>query len=269
MGPEFDVFVSDKFEFLASSFSSKRAEDALRSLFPILNQDYLFVSDGTLLGILREDALISHDSDLDFGVLVKKNQVPPNSFLDLEVIRTVSWCGLPMQIAYNYNETIVDFLFYYEGYTPNFLIHCQPETLLKIPLNFVKPLKKHKFRDFEINIPNSSTDFFVWSYGEDWQVPQQSKGNWFDEYPNLFLLNEIIDFDLDLQSRKILKMAAVLEHKNIGEDSHPTENETVLMMELNEARGILRAMMTSTSWRITLPLRVVSNFIKYLRSKIG
>jgi hypothetical protein len=269
MGPEFDVFVSDEFESLASNFSSKQAEKALRNLLPTLSVDNLFVSDGTLLGILRDDALISHDSDVDFGIVIKKNEIPPTNILNFEVIRKVSWCGLPMQIAYNYHETIIDFLFYYEGFTPSFLIHCQPETLLKIPVDYILPLKKSMFKDSEIKVPNQPTEFFVWSYGLDWQFPQQSKGNWFAEYPNLFSLSEVNDFELDLQSMKILELARASE-LNMDEGFILTQHkEMKLRQELDMANLRLTGLLNSTSWRITRPIRVVSRFFKnYLFPRI-
>jgi hypothetical protein len=150
------------------------------------------VSDGTLLGYLRNGRLIDHDNDIDFDVLYSKNNIDKikNIAKQLGLIRCreVIYKRRIQQLTYyDKNEIIYDFIFWNEG--GKFLLnYSEPGYVRIMPDEFLRDLKKCTYGDLELEIPVNSLQWLEFRYGKSWSMPKKYKGDWKDECGDLFRL---------------------------------------------------------------------------------
>jgi hypothetical protein len=142
----------------------------------------LRVSDGTLLGLVRDEALIPHDNDVDFDVVWSKKSVDDVRSIakseDWRLIREVKYCGRIQQLAYHdVDGAIFDFIFWAvdERFSINF---SEPHAYRVMPSKFLTELVSSDVRGFEYDVPDSLDDWLVYRYGLNWEVPQSAKGDW-------------------------------------------------------------------------------------------
>lgn len=167
--------------------SKKQAKIALQDLieaFDMYNIP-LFVISGTLLGILREDNFLGHDTDLDTGVfdnidinkmieVVQKKGcflVLPNRTKSCLRVKHIN--GTPIDIFIHYRTTND---YFHEGVKVRW--HNSPFTLKAI-----------NFNGITVHIPNDPTKYLVENYGRDWNVPKIDFDSSID-CPNSTIINK-------------------------------------------------------------------------------
>lgn len=159
-----------------TDFSIKQLKD-LKDVDKVLNHgtkhmtgDW-FISDGTLLGFIREGDFIKDDTDIDVAVYAPHDQkhiVIP----DMTLIRTSEYNGRPTQTAYMKDNVIFDIYYYYDD-----IIEGKWTTVAdlgKIPLNRYEltPLET-KYGIYPA--PKEAEHYLTSRYG-DWRTPSRSKG---------------------------------------------------------------------------------------------
>lgn len=140
------------------------------------------ISDGTLLGLLRDGRLIHHDNDIDFDLEYSIENVmlvrayARNSGWVLG--REVEYKRRTQQLTFFDGELeIFDFIFWDIGsrFATNF---SEPKCIRIMDPNFLKKLKNFELDGAVFKIPENETDWLEYRYGKSWNVPENSKGNW-------------------------------------------------------------------------------------------
>ena len=147
------------------------------------------VSDGTLLGILREKKLIDHDNDIDFDVEwneeAEKNIKLNAKKYNWKMIRKVFYNHKVQQLTYfDSEEVIFDFIFWMtdERFAISF---CEPGFYRVMEAKYLKDLKKFVLNQSVFLIPEDEIGWLKFRYGENWNVPQSTKKDWKDDCGDL------------------------------------------------------------------------------------
>ena len=176
--------------------------DDLKSIFDefcIIN----FSDFGTLLGLKREKKLLSHDLDLDYGII---NEGFKREDINLNLERI----GFRLWRNYIYNNTIVQSSYYYKTIKVDINFYQVKNDRLKTWLFYRKPKTSYKKNErnivemnydnitktksitvdgYSINIPQNSISFLKQKYGGSWKTPDKNWIYW--DSPSGKLLDEI------------------------------------------------------------------------------
>jgi hypothetical protein len=140
------------------------------------------ITDGTLLGMVRDGHLIKHDNDIDFDVIASSGSESMIRNLACEkkwtIGREVFFDNKLQQLAfYDKNQLIIDFLFWYkEG---GFCVNFSERNHVRIqPSNFFMNLKSEYYSSLLLRVPKKIDEWLIYRYGENWMIPDGSKGDW-------------------------------------------------------------------------------------------
>ena len=177
-----------EYQFCTFDLLKPLPSNALDKLNFLLDADVHFeslqirVSDGTLLGLVRDGCLIKHDNDIDFDVIWSKSAEKKISKLaklkKWTLIRKVVFHGRIQQLAYyDQDEVIFDFIFWVadERFCINF---SEPGCYRVMPSAFLTNLKDKEINGVCYQIPEKIEEWLIYRYGSDWKVPQFEKGDW-------------------------------------------------------------------------------------------
>lgn len=171
---------------LYNELSSKQLTFA-RTLFDMddiltkYNQIY-FLASGTLLGAIRENKFIEHDTDIDLGIFVQ--DYDPN--IETEILKTFKLkhrlgnIQTGYEISFIHPDTNINidiFLYYPEGdylWCPSFFNICdRAKNKICRWKNSVFGLKTIQFLSRNFNIPDDPERYLEESYGKEWRVPKK------------------------------------------------------------------------------------------------
>ena len=152
-----------------------------------------FVDFGTLLGFIREGDFLTHDLDIDIGVLVEDDNTRKR------VRNALVNGGCKLNSTSIYNSTITresyaflgikfDVGFYETGgkdsicylfYVPNDT-HLMPNErhVVRMRYSSIDGVEKRRFTDITINIPKDSERLLEEKYGADWRIPDKNWVYW-------------------------------------------------------------------------------------------
>lgn len=155
----------------------EKAESNLKEIAKILDELNCnwWVEAGTCLGAIRENKFIDHDTDIDIGLtdkdkiwyiargLLEKGFSLIHDFGTIENGYEFSWRKWGVK---------VDFFIFYEDLNRDILWHSawknKKQLFFEFPKRLFKDLKRIKFFDFEVNIPNPVEEYLKLRYG-DWK----------------------------------------------------------------------------------------------------
>lgn len=188
----------------------------LREVIAIAPNSWLF--GGTLLGAIRDAAIIDWDGDIDLGhdslgmtddiveqfkmcgffvSIYKYDHKKMHAFLPNSMGQygkvIVKKYGVKVEIccfADGINHDLFGEIMYYASGTPRFFI---------LPKGFIYPMKKIRFYDLDVNIPVRYEDQLAFVYGNDWRTPKRNWYNTADHY--LCRERTIIELDGDDKSK--------------------------------------------------------------------
>ncbi|AME08891.1 MULTISPECIES: LicD family protein [Gemella] len=158
-------------------------------------KDYsLWLDFGTLLGYYRENDFISHDLDMDFGILI------PNLEEFYKIEKTLLQKGLAKTKEFYYDEKLVELSYDYKGLNVDFIVYerqgnsLNSKTIFYMKNSLGKPtrlevydyslpfseLKKVDFKGIDIKVPDNAKEYLSALYGKDFEIPNTNynwKGN--------------------------------------------------------------------------------------------
>jgi hypothetical protein len=164
------------------------AIENLREISSVLEKKGVkhWVTDGSLLGLVRENKLLDHDADTDIGLFGHNFDFRVLEMLETRGFTLEHTFGDPrssLEIALKRDGVKTDLFFFYRvwklnGKLPSLRFRHSAfhdftsETYRRIDY-FYKPfgVMKKTFRDGRFPIPRKPERFLVQKYGVDWQTP--------------------------------------------------------------------------------------------------
>lgn len=163
---------------LRSDSKKKKVYQELAWILKVLNENFgvkAFISSGTLLGIVRDGALIGHDDDVDIcyisnadnetGVLKERQDLV--LFLQELGCRVAPsgiahyWCTTP-------NGLNLDI---FTGFEEQGFCSMNPIGRKKVASSAVLPLTQAKHHGVDLYLPRDPESLLVLNYGDNWRTP--------------------------------------------------------------------------------------------------
>lgn len=163
------------------------------------------LADGTLLGVIRDNKLISHDTDIDVAVLHPVDAVKiertfkKNGF---KVGRKAAFKGQVQQLVfYSKSQCLFDIIFYTQigDEVYNF---CEKDFYFQHHAHHYQNLALHEFEGHSFYIPHDVENWLRATYG-DWEIPAGSKPSNWREGGNQYLTAIPYDGDIDKIKERI------------------------------------------------------------------
>lgn len=153
-----------------------------------------FFDMGTLLGIVREGRLLSHDLDMDVAVFVnstdeisKLREKLFSKGCALRFSYSVDSIGI-VEDSFTLNDIKFDINYYFteEASDVCYLMYTDPEkvyadgemSVVKLTSPRTTETKKIDFHGIKINIPANPEEYLAVRYGENWRVPDKKYVYW-------------------------------------------------------------------------------------------
>ena len=136
----------------------------------------IFMISGTLLGFIRENALLKHDSDLDFGIFETDNIT--------QLIQAIKTSGVFFVLP-NYSRNSVR-IKHINGTPIDIFIHFKENNQYchnGIKVNWYNRLfniKKINYLNLDLYIPENPELYLEENYGSDWKIPKEKFDSTFD-----------------------------------------------------------------------------------------
>ena len=131
-------------------------------------KDY-FISLGTCLGIYRDNELIPWDDDVDIDIIDKEYDKVIDLMIEFAVKNNFPYKRgnniFHPKINIFINKVKVSIGKLTRGYFIKNVLY-RPKT--KIPLKFIYPTKTYLFKDINLRVPNSPSEYLKYIYGESW-----------------------------------------------------------------------------------------------------
>jgi len=173
-------------------------EECLTDIHKILSDNNInfFLAFGTLLGQHRNNDFISHDTDIDFGILSSDfNENMKDYILESDKFNSTFRIigGVEDSLEYTFhhiNGTKVDFFLLYPinkdikddyYYCASWFGICDTKKCGYCKWgNHIRGFKQIMFKNKLFNVPKNTEEFLEECYGKDWNIPKQ-----FDYYGGL------------------------------------------------------------------------------------
>ena len=154
-----------------------------------------FFDMGTLLGLIREGALMSHDTDIDIGILPENEEEIAGLKKDLEragcklsFSYKVDGIGI-VEESYMLNNIKFDINYYYrdDDYDLCYLLYRNPDKeylskntrdVVMLTCPHINRIIKKKCYGVPLNVPENPELYLENRYGKNWRVPDKNYVYW-------------------------------------------------------------------------------------------
>lgn len=153
-----------------------------------------FAFSGTLLGIMRDRALIAHDNDLDFAVLENEK------FSWDTVIHAMEEIGFRPLRSFVMDEEVYEMSFVRDGLGVDFFLGKKvngeritpyfyrttleqyserwEHSVAFLYFSEVESIFKEEVRGIQVNVPSNYEEIFIGNYGENWKKTDKNWNIW-------------------------------------------------------------------------------------------
>ena len=175
-----------EFHFLPFDLNKPLLPTALEKLCQVHSElivklDNARISDGTLLGLLRDKNLIKHDNDIDFDIEYSESNISEIlSYAKLkkwQLGRQVIYSSRIQQLLfYDQDYEIFDFIFWSvdDRFAINF---SEPRCFRIMPKSFLTNLTTLMVKEIEFQVPFERIEWLHYRYGSNWNVPETKKSH--------------------------------------------------------------------------------------------
>ena len=186
VGKDFCAFHDFPFDEM-QPFNPMKGEEAMFEVSELLKQhDVNYrITDGTVLGLYRNNMFIPHDNDIDIDVLGitdgDKILKLVCDELNYKVGRIVYFKKEVQQIAFfNSSNIVVDFIFWHNR--KDKIVNFQEEGYMRCQdSKYFLNLDSLIYNDKKYPIPGFIKEWLIFRYGSDWNIPKTYKGDWKEE----------------------------------------------------------------------------------------
>jgi phosphorylcholine metabolism protein LicD len=179
----------------------------------------LFVNNGTLLGIIRDNKILSWDSDIDLAILYDNIlQIDMESFI-LKTIKKLDLTQINITVTKVIDNTKkvlsykIDFhknnclpfplSIEYMSIENEYVIEMVSLGQFKVPKKHILSLDRYVFFNQTIYIPNQVEEYLSFIYGNDWKTPKKNIS--FNDYNNYNEVSKDIIFQANIKQLEIFK----------------------------------------------------------------
>lgn len=172
----------------------KNGYEVLADISKIMNKNKVlaFADFGTMLGIVREKKILSHDLDMDIGIIGDKNTIEKVNFIlernGFKLWREYIANNKIVERSYHYKSIKVDFNFYesYDDCVKTYLFYRDPNKHYKKNERDIVEMKYSKIKEFKqidikgnmINVPSNAEQILEEKYGPTWRIPDKGWIYW-------------------------------------------------------------------------------------------
>jgi hypothetical protein len=174
----------------------------------------LYINNGTLLGIIRDNSILKWDTDIDFAILDRFNSaIDLENFLvntlkqfkkvQFEVSKMVNSKGDVLSFLIKcFSSKIISFPISIElmGLTDVYAIELVSLGQFRVPKKYVLNLETYIFDNQPIFIPNNVEKYLKYIYG-DWKIPRKNMS--FSDYDNYAQISLDIFQEANIKEIKI------------------------------------------------------------------
>jgi len=163
------------------------AQNELLELLQDLNTHSVeyFIADGTLLGLIRNNNLIPHDTDIDFYLLGNSQEELIREIMLIRgyrIGRTMKRFSFLYQLTfYNCENLVIDYCFWKpSSKNAKEVIFRAPE-IRKSRIQSFSHFSEHSLLSFQGVSFRTFSDPEAWlemMYGPHWRIPESSKSDW-------------------------------------------------------------------------------------------
>lgn len=141
-----------------------------------------FLTSGTLLGLVRDNACIKHDDDIDVAYVSKFDKQKDILHERHEIYNFINSidnfnakdCG-GGHFWVTFKSENLNFLFdLFTSWSDGDYLNEYPLQPNVIPINAILPTQSFLFYGVGVNIPNNPDALLVINYGDDWKIPDPS-----------------------------------------------------------------------------------------------
>lgn len=170
------------------SMNNEAAYDILRRTAEVLHAQgaQWWLTDGTLLGFVRDDGFLGHDTDVDLGIMISDYSPDLEAALERAGLQIYDRYGTPdngLQITVRSRwlylpGTSLDLFFFYDDETSDTRWHAAYFRGTQFRYRYPRfDLGTLTHRGETYAIPSPPEDFLVAKYGEGWRTPDPSWHN--------------------------------------------------------------------------------------------
>lgn len=171
---------------------------------------------GTLLGVVRENAFIKYDNDMDYAIAITDDSVWKDLY-SLMVENGFTYHhhfenkGKITEIAFRYKGVHVDFFGVYpngEKASYQFCARLDRKTYalneftpVEVEFDYIKGTAKKDIKNTQFNLPNYHHEFLTANYGKNYMTPIKNVGVETECGNRKFLTDEIMLYSKDITKK--------------------------------------------------------------------
>ena len=146
-----------------------------------------FIDCGTLLGMVRDQKLIAHDRDMDYGIyfddkFTKEMLDEAMLSIGMKKHREFYFRGRPVEVSYSNGLTNIDFFDHIEDdeFSKVYAFYRDVEkkypsdkhySVLEMRRKLITGISRVNISGMDVNIPENAEEYLESAYTENWRIP--------------------------------------------------------------------------------------------------